>query len=77
MSYSQLMSHMSINPSVDTSGTQYKPPRVSSYRSLGPSTQVLKTQLDEVKRHEQPRRQIRSRVTYNSSQIKKIFGRRR
>jgi hypothetical protein len=57
MSYSQLMSQMSIDPSVSTSGTQYDPPRVSSYHTLGPSTQVPETQPDEVERHKRPRRQ--------------------
>jgi hypothetical protein len=68
---------MSIDPSADTSNTQYEPPRVSSYCAPGSSTQVPKTQPDEVERHERPRCQIRPRDTYSSSLIKRMFDRRR
>jgi hypothetical protein len=43
MLYSQLISQMSIDPSVDTSDTQYEPARTSSYHIPSPSTQVPKT----------------------------------
>jgi hypothetical protein len=38
MSYSQLMSQMSLDPGIGTSGTQYDVPRTSSYDTSGPST---------------------------------------
>jgi hypothetical protein len=44
MSYSQLMSQMSLDPGVGTSGTQYDAPRASSYDTSGPSTRVPETQ---------------------------------
>jgi hypothetical protein len=40
MSYSQLMSQMSLDPGVGTSGTQYDSSRVSSYDTPSPFTRV-------------------------------------
>jgi hypothetical protein len=76
MLYSQLMSQMSIDPSVGTSGTKYEPLHASSYRTPRLSIQVPETQPDEVERHDRPHRQIRHRDTYSPSLIKIIFGRR-
>jgi hypothetical protein len=44
ISYSQLMSQMTLDPSADTFGTQYEDPRASSYDTPDPFTQVLETQ---------------------------------
>jgi hypothetical protein len=44
MSYSQLMSQMSLDPGAGTSGTQYDASRASSYDTPGPSTRVSQTQ---------------------------------
>jgi hypothetical protein len=76
MSYSQLMSQMSLNPGVRTSGTQYDAPLASSYDTLGPSTRVTETQAPPNARHECSRRKIRLRDTYNLSLIRRIFRRR-
>jgi hypothetical protein len=40
ISYSQLMSQMSLDPGVGTSGTQYDALRASSYDTPSPSTRV-------------------------------------
>jgi hypothetical protein len=40
ISYSQLMSQMSLDPGDGTSGTQYDAPRTSPYDTHGPSTDV-------------------------------------
>jgi hypothetical protein len=51
-------------------------PRASSYHIPDSFIRVLDTQPDEVKRHEQPRRQTRSRDTYSPSLIKRMFDQR-
>jgi hypothetical protein len=84
ISYSQLMSQMSLDPSVRTFGTQYDTPRalsydiphVSSYDTPGPSTRVPDTQAPTDARHERSHREIRPRDTYNSSLIRRMFHRR-
>jgi hypothetical protein len=74
ISYSQLMSQMSIDPSVGTFNTQYEPPCMSSYHIPDSSTRVSETQPDEVEKHERTRRQTRSRDTYSPSLIKIMFS---
>jgi hypothetical protein len=76
MSYSQLMSQMSLDPGAGTSDTQYDAPRASSYDTPGPSTRVPETQALPDARHERPRREIRPRDTYNPSLIRRMFRRR-
>jgi hypothetical protein len=76
MSYSQLMSQMSLDPGAGTSGTQYDALHASSYNTPGPSTRVPETQAPPDARHERPRREIRPRDTYSSSLIQKMFRRR-
>jgi hypothetical protein len=67
------MSQMSLDPGARTSGTQYDAPRASLYDTLVPSTQVPETQVPADARHEHPRREIRSRDTYNLSLIGGCF----
>jgi hypothetical protein len=76
MSYSQLMSQMSLAPGVVTSGTQYDAPHTSSYDTPGPSTRVPETQAPSEVRHERPRREIQSRGTYSPSLIRRMFRKR-
>jgi hypothetical protein len=76
MSYSQLMSQMSLDPGVETSGTQYNAPPALSYDTPGPSTRVTEPHAPPDARHERPRREIRPRDTYNMSLIRRIFRRR-
>jgi hypothetical protein len=75
ISYSQLMSQMSLDSCAGTSGTQYDAPPASSYDTPGPSTRVTEKQapLDAI--HEHPRREIRPRDTYNPSLIRRKFRR--
>jgi hypothetical protein len=73
MSYSQLMSLMSLDPGAGTSGTQYDAPRASSYDTPGPSTRVPETQASPDTRHERPCREIRPRDTYSPSLIRRMF----
>jgi hypothetical protein len=73
ISYSQLMSQMSLDPGAGTSGTRYDALRASSYDTPGPSTRVPETQAPSDARHECPRREIRPRDTYSSSLIQRIF----
>jgi hypothetical protein len=75
MSYSQLMSQMSLDPGVGTSGTQYDALRASSYDTHGPFTRVPETQAPPDTRHERPRREIRLRDTYSLSLIRRMFRR--
>jgi hypothetical protein len=76
MSYSHLMSQMSLESGAGTSGTQYDAPRASSYDTPGPSTQVLEMQAPPDARHERPRREIWSRNTYSPSLIRRMFHKR-
>jgi hypothetical protein len=76
MSYSQLMSQMSLDPGAGTSSTQYDASRASSYDTPGPSIRVPKTQALPDARHERPRREIRPRDTYSLSLIRRMFRRR-
>jgi hypothetical protein len=76
ISYSQLMSQISLDPGAGTSGTQYDTPRASSYDIPGPSTQVPETQAPPDARHERPHREIRPRDTYSLSLIRRMFRRR-
>jgi hypothetical protein len=76
MSYSQLMSQVSLDPGAGTSGTLYDGPRASSYDTPGPSTRVPETQAPSDARHERPRREIRSRDTYSPSLIRRMFRKR-
>jgi hypothetical protein len=75
MSYSQLMSQMSLDPGVETSSTQYDAPRASSYHTPGPSTRVPETQAPSDARHERSRHEIRPRDTYSPSLIRRMFCR--
>jgi hypothetical protein len=63
---------MTLDPSAGTFGTQYEAPRVSC-DTLGPSIRVPETQASADARHERPRREIRSRDTYDPSFIRRIF----
>jgi hypothetical protein len=76
MSYSQLMSQMSLDPGVGTFSTQYDAPHASSYDTPCPSTRVPETQAPPDARHERPRREIRPRNTYSPSLIQRMFRRR-
>jgi hypothetical protein len=76
MSYSQLMSQMSLDLGAGIFGTQYDASRASSYNILGPSTRVPETQAPSYARHERPRREIRPRDTYSPSLIRRMFHRR-
>jgi hypothetical protein len=76
MSYSQLMSQMSLGLGVGTYGTQYDTPHASSYDTPGPSTRVLEMQAPSETRHERSRREIRPRDTYSLSLIRRMFRRR-
>jgi hypothetical protein len=76
MSYSQLMSQMSLDPGAGTSDTQYDSPRASSYDTPGPPTRVPETQAPSDARHERPRREIRPSDTYSPSLIRRMFRRR-
>jgi hypothetical protein len=73
MLYSQLISQMTLNLSVGTSGTQYEAPRASSYDTSGPSTRVPETQAPAETRHEHSRHEILQRDAYNPSLITRIF----
>jgi hypothetical protein len=63
MSYSKLMSQITIDQSVGTFDTQYEPSHASSYHTPSSSTWVLETQPYEVERHDQSRCQTRPRDT--------------
>jgi hypothetical protein len=76
MSYSQLISQMSLDPGAGTSGTQYDAPRASLYDTPGLSTRVPETQTPPDTRHERHRREIRPRDTYSLSLIRRMFRRR-
>jgi hypothetical protein len=76
MSYSQLMSQMSLDPGAGTSGVQYDAPRASSYDTPGPSTRVPETQAPPDARHERLRREIWPRDTYSPSLIRRMFRKR-
>jgi hypothetical protein len=76
ISYTQLMSQMTLNPGAGTSGTQYEATRASSYDTSGLSTRVPEMQLPADARHERSRREIRSRDTYNPSLIRRMFCKR-
>jgi hypothetical protein len=76
MSYSQLMSQMTLDPGVGTSGTQYEAPCASLYDTPGPSTRVPETQASADARHKRPRHEIRPRDTYSLSLIRRMFRRR-
>jgi hypothetical protein len=73
MLYSRLISQMSLDSGVGTSGTQYDALRASSYDTPGPSTRVPETQAPSDARHECSRCEIRPRDTYSSSLIRRIF----
>jgi hypothetical protein len=75
MSYTQLMSQMSLGPGAGTSGTQYDDPHTSSYDTHGPSTRVPEAQAPPEARHERLRREIRPRDTYSPSLIQRMFRR--
>jgi hypothetical protein len=75
-SYSQLISQMTLDPGVVTSGTQYEAPRASSYDTPGLSTRAPETQAPTDARHKCPCREIRLRDTYNMSLIRRMLHRR-
>jgi hypothetical protein len=56
--YSQLMSHMTLDPGVRTSGTQYEAHHALSFDNPDPSTRVPETQTPAEARHERPRCEI-------------------
>jgi hypothetical protein len=56
--YSQLMSQMTLDPGVGTSGTQYEAPRMSSYDTPDSSTRVPETQAPTNAKYERPHREI-------------------
>jgi hypothetical protein len=76
ISYSQLMSQMTLDPGAGTSGTQYEAHRASSYDTPGSSTRVPKTQVPTDARRKRHHREIRSRDTYGPSLIRRVFRRR-
>jgi hypothetical protein len=76
MSYSQLMSQMSLDPGAGTFGTQYDALRASSYDTPSMSTRMPETQALPDARHKRPRREIRPRDTYSLSLIRRMFRRR-
>jgi hypothetical protein len=76
MSYSQLMSQMTLDLSVGTSDTQYEAPRASPYDIPDPFTQVPETQAPSDVRHKCQRHEIWLRDTYITSLIRRIFRQR-
>jgi hypothetical protein len=76
MSYSQLMSQMTLDPSVGASSTQYEAPHTSPYDIPNSFTQVPETQAPADIRHECHRHEIWLRDTYIPSLIRRMFSQR-